>query len=138
MLPRITSVLPPLHPVPFDCKWKDFMDISLADSDFNTPGKVSLVLGANVFSHAVLHGQWFSPLRTPSTFNTCFGCVSARVIHSQPRRDHAGTCYLSTTSGVDLLSDFIEDYNQQQPALSLDEPTVVEHFHWTHQKDSAG
>ena len=64
VLPKITSVLPS-HPIPFSCEWKHLMNILLVDPDFGTPGNVKLLLGADVFSHTVLHGRWFNPSRTP-------------------------------------------------------------------------
>ena len=67
VLSKTTSVLPS-HPIPFSRKWKHLIDISLTDLDFGTPGKVDLLLAANVFSCAVLHGQRFGPSGTPSAF----------------------------------------------------------------------
>ena len=102
VLPKITSVFLS-HPVPFNCKWKQLMDISLADSDFGTPGKVDLLLGADVFTHTVLHGRQFGPSGTQSAFKTCFGWVLAGVVHSCQQRDQTGTCCFSTTLVDDLL-----------------------------------
>ena len=80
VLPKITSVFPS-HPVPFNRKWKHLMDISLADLDFGTPGNVDLLLGADVFSREVFHGQRFGPMEKPFPFKTCFGRVLVGVIH---------------------------------------------------------
>ena len=80
VLPKITSVLPS-HPVPFNCKWKHLMDISLADLDFGTPGNVDLLLGADVFSCRVFHGWQFGPSEKTFPFRTCFGWVLVGIIH---------------------------------------------------------
>ena len=40
VLPKITSVLP-THPIPYSRKWKNLMNILLADPDFGTPGSVN-------------------------------------------------------------------------------------------------
>ena len=122
VLPKITSVLPS-HPVSFNCKWKHLMDISLADEDFSTSGNINLLLGADVFRRAVIHGRWFGPSGTPSVFKTCFGWVLASVVHRRQQQDQTGTCCFSTALIDDLLKRFseIEDYNLQEPVLSLDE-----------------
>ena len=121
VLPKITSVLPS-HPIPYSRKWKHLTNISLADPDFGTPGSVDLLLGADVFGRAVLHGRRFGPSGTPSAFKTCFGWVLAGVIHGRQQPDQAGMCCVSTMVD-DLLKRFweIEHCNIQQPVLSLDE-----------------
>ena len=82
ILPKITSKLP-LHPVSLHHKFEHLVDLLLADSDFGTPGRIDLLLGANVFSCVVLHGQQFSPFGSPSGFKTHFGWVLASAIHSE-------------------------------------------------------
>ena len=116
------------------------MNISLADPDFGTTGNVDLLLGVNVFSHAVLHCRQFGPSRTPSAFKTCFGWVLAGVVHECQQPDQTETCCFSTTTVDNLVKRFweIEDYNLQQLVLSLDERTVVEHFHSSHNRDHTG
>ena len=116
------------------------MNISLADPDFSTSGNVDLLLGANVFSRVVLHGRQFSPSGTPSAFKTCFEWVLAGIVHRRQQPDQTGTCCFSTTTVDDLLKQFweIEDHNLQQPVLSLDERTMVEHFHSSHSRDHNG
>ena len=116
------------------------MGISLADLDFSTPGTVNLPLGADIFNHAVLHGQRYSPSGTPSASKTCFGWVLAGVVHRHQQQGQTRTCCFSTTSVDDLLKQFleIEDYNLQQPVFSLDKQTLVEHFHREHSRDNTG
>ena len=123
VLPKLTSVLPS-HPIPFSHEWKHLRNISLADPDFGTPGSIDLLLEADIFSHALLHGRQFDPSGTPSTFKTCFRWVLAGVVHGCQQPYQAGTRRVST-SVDDLLKRFweTEDCNLNQPALSLDEQT---------------
>ena len=78
------------------------------------------------------------PSGAPSAFKTCFGWVLAGVVHRCQQPDQTGTCCFSTTMVYDLLKQFweIEDHNLQQPIWSLDERTVVEHFHSSHSWDA--
>ena len=68
------------------------MGLSLADSDFGTPGAVDLLLGANIFSHVMLHGWQFGPSGSLSTFMTLFDSVLAGPGGSSSQ---SGSCYLS-------------------------------------------
>ena len=79
------------------------------------------------------------PPGNPSAFKTCFGWVLVGVVHRRQQPEEAGTCCVSTAVN-DLLKRFwkIEDCNVQQPVLSLDERTVVEHFHTSHSRDAEG
>ena len=72
VLPKITSDVPSYN-VAFDSKWKNLADLELADPDFETPGSIDILLGADIFSRTVLHGRRSSPSGTPSAFKTTFG-----------------------------------------------------------------
>ena len=116
------------------------MNISLADLDFGTPGNVNFLLGADIFSCSVLHGRRFGPSGRPSAYKTCFEWVFTGVVHGRQQQDQTGTCCFSTTTVDDVLKRFweIEDYYLQQPVLSLDKWTVVEHFQREHNRDDTG
>ena len=94
VLPKIPSVLSS-HPIPFSRKRKHLMNILLADLDFGAPGSVDLLVGDDVFSHAVFHGWRFGPSGTSSAFKTCFGWVLAGVVHGRHQPVQAGTCCVS-------------------------------------------
>ena len=48
VLKKITKDLP-LHPILVALKWDHLSDLKLADSDFRTPARIDLLLGAKVF-----------------------------------------------------------------------------------------
>ena len=118
VLPKITSVLPS-HPISFNRKWKHLMDISLADMEFGTPGNINLLLGADVFSRAVLHGRQFSPLRTPIPSKTCLEQVLACIVHGRQKQNQTRTCRFSTTSGDDLLKRFLRNRELKLAATTI-------------------
>ena len=74
MLNKITNDLP-LEPIPLALKWEHLSDLKLADPEFRTPGRVDLLLGAEVFTSILRDGRQTGPRGTPSTLNTCFGWV---------------------------------------------------------------
>ena len=146
ILSKITSNLP-LHPVSLDSKWKHLDGLQLADPEFGTPGNVDLLLGADTFSRVVLHGRRFGPSGSPSAFKTRFGWVLAGAVHigQHTSQSSANQCYISTITEENLRIDDAlrrfwetEDHNVNQPALSIDERIVIDHFVKTHRRDEQG
>ena len=39
----------PLHPIPFDLKWRQLEGIPLVDPDFGLPGKIDILLRVDIF-----------------------------------------------------------------------------------------
>ena len=74
MLKKITKDLP-LHPIPLALKWDYLSDLKLADSEFRTPSRIELLLGAAVFTSILRDGRRTGPQVTQSTINTCLGWV---------------------------------------------------------------
>ena len=62
VLPKITSDMSS-HSVPFNKKLKHLVGLLLADSDFGVPWSVDILLGADVFSHAVIQVSLLEPHR---------------------------------------------------------------------------
>ena len=142
VLPKITSNVP-TQPVTLDPKWNHLLRIQLADPEFGKPGSIDVLLGADIFSLALLHGRRFGPPGTPSAIKTIFGWVLTGAVH--PNEPHSGQqgpelCYFSSTTEETLLKKFweVEDYNDRKVALSMDERAVVEHFERTHRRDDSG
>ena len=48
VVPKVTCDLP-LCPVPFDLQWKHISDLPLADPGFAQPGRIDMLLGADIF-----------------------------------------------------------------------------------------
>ena len=55
VLPGITAELP-VHPIPFDTRWKHLKGLCLADPESNVPVFVDLLLGANMFGIVMQRG----------------------------------------------------------------------------------
>ena len=60
----------PLHPIPFNLKWRHLEGILLADPDFGLPGKTDILLGVDIFVEFLCQGQWTDTPGSPSTFKT--------------------------------------------------------------------
>ncbi len=67
IIPRVTCELP-LRPVSHDLNWNH---LPLADPGFGEPGKIDVLLGADV----LLHGRRTGSPGTPTAFETICGWV---------------------------------------------------------------
>ena len=74
VLPQVTQNLPVIL-VPKDWNWTHLEGVQLSDPEFDTPNRIGLVLGADIFGRVVLHGRQFGPPGSPSAFETQFGLV---------------------------------------------------------------
>ena len=59
-IPHVICDLP-LHSVPFDLKWDHLSDLQLADPDFWRPGRINVLLGIDIFTNVMGHGQRSGP-----------------------------------------------------------------------------
>ena len=142
MVPRVTCDLP-LQPVRNSSKWNHISDLSLADPDFGTPGRIDLLLGADIYANILLHGRRCGPPGTPTALETRFGWVltgktqahSHSASHTSVASHHA-----TTASGDDILRMFweIEENPKDQMNLSPEERMVVQHFKENHFRSESG
>ena len=68
------------------------------------PGLVDLLLGADIFSHVVLHGRRFGPLGSLSALKTQFGWVlpgAVRIGHTS--QGSTNQYYISTIIEIKVL-----------------------------------
>ena len=139
ILPKVTCDLP-LHPVALDRKWHHLSGIRLADPDFGSPGKIDILLGVDAFSNILLHGRRYGPPGSPTALETSFGWVLSGAVHIDRPQTQIVSCHATTLSADDLLRKFweVEELDASRPALSLEERSVVTHFHDTHRRDKSG
>ena len=79
IVPKVACELP-LRPI-FDRDWNHLSDISLADPDFASPGKVDIRLGVEAFVAVLLDGRWSGLPGLPVVFRTKLGWVLAGNPH---------------------------------------------------------
>ena len=64
VLSKISLELP-IQQVHFDPKWSHLKGLPLADPDFGTPGRVDMLIGADVYCQTVLYGRRFGSSGSP-------------------------------------------------------------------------
>ena len=112
----------PLQPVHYSSKWSHLSNLSLADPDFGIPGRIDLLLGADIYTDVLLHGQRCEPPGTPTALET------------------VPSHHTAVTSSDDLLRMFweIEENPKDCMNLSTEEHSVVRQFKETHSRSEAG
>ena len=96
VFPKVTTNVQSAS-VHFD-NWKHFLNIQLAHPDSGTFRNIDLILGADVFSCAVLYGWHFRPPGSPSALMMAFEWVLTGTIDKCPcKRPINKVCCLSTT-----------------------------------------
>ena len=142
VVPRVTCDLP-LQPVHVGSEWNHLSDLTLADPDFGTPGKIDLLLGADIYTDMLLYGRRCGPHGTPTAFETQFGWVlTGRTTSQSHSSNHSSvvTCHSSVATGDSLLRMFweIEESPDSHSNLSAEERTVIQHFEEKHTRSATG
>ena len=140
VVPRVTCDLP-LQPVYNSSQWSHLSNITLADPDFATPGRIDLLLGADIYSDVLLHGRRCGPPNTPTAFETQFGWVLTGRTSARSANCLAIAANHSTVlSGDDLIRRFweTEESPKDLPNLSVEERSVIQHFQETHSRSNTG
>ena len=111
VVPHITCDLP-LHPVPFDVKWKHLTDLQLADPTFGQPGRINEV---DILIQVLLQGRRIGPPGSPVAFETEFGWVLAGGSAACYPATQVATHHVSLDFSDDLFPKFCE--TEESPAL---------------------
>ena len=130
VVPRVTCDLP-VHPVAFSSTWTHLNNLPLADPDFGCPGRVDFLLGVDIFTAALLHGQRVRPPGTPIAFETVSGWVLAGSTDQSTSGSVVTSYHTFVIAGDDLLRRFweIEENTTHESNLS---PEVLDNgsFFW--------
>ncbi|XP_073954835.1 uncharacterized protein [Choristoneura fumiferana] len=142
VLSKLTSVLPNKHIVVE--LWSELSKLELADPSFNVPGKVDVLLGADVYGQILLDGIVKAPHGAPVAQRTSLGWILSGPIHGNNSVYHrnisANHIHISEN---DLLKRFWEleadnFVTNPKEQYTDDERKCEELFATTTQRDSAG
>ena len=138
VLPKVTTELP-LHPVSRGDDWRHLSGIRLADPEFGTPGRIDVLLGADVFGKVLLHGRRSGICGSPIAIETTFGWVlTGAVGMGSPAQ--VVSHHVSVLCGDELLRKFweVEDVSSCGRSLTKEERAVVQHFEGNYRRDEQG
>ena len=113
----------------------------LADSHYDKPGPIDIMLGQDVWDQLFLKGEIMGPEGTPSARQTVFGWVVSGLYQSDGKNKAVPACsyYVSTTQANkvsdDLLSQFfkIEEPPSPKKEFTAEEKRVEKEYEETHE-----
>jgi len=135
VLPKVTSNIP--SELCAKSRWPHVQGLQLADPDFNIPGNIDILLGAEYVPLIMCEGRSFGPPNTPIAENTIFGWVLLGRVSVNSHltvRSHHVQCTVD-----ELLMKFweIEELPESRQ-LTPDEHQAEEHFRSTHYRSEDG
>ena len=111
IVPKVTCDLP-MSPINFRMDWTHLSDLTLADPGFTQPGRIDILLGADIYVDVLRHGWWNGPPDSPTAFETNLGWVlcgsTGSAFPSVPGNIHVTAFHTSVTSCDDALRKFWE------------------------------
>lgn len=115
--------------------------LQLADPDFDKPGQVDLILGADVFLAILEDGKVKDETGLPVAINSSFGWIVAGQVFDASEVN-CNTAIISLSMDMDIdkaLRKFweVEEVNRPKP-LTQEEQQAVDFFNSTHQRDEHG
>ncbi|GFR26688.1 integrase catalytic domain-containing protein, partial [Trichonephila clavata] len=135
IVPRITDFVPSIQP---NLKIKRFNDINrsiLADPSFDKPGKIDMIIGAELFYQILKDGRKVISDNV-TLINSVFGFI---VCGSISEINHKSSCFLTSENIDNCIKKFweIEEIIQDRH-LSKEEEFCEMHFRNTHRRDCTG
>ena len=142
VVPRVTCNLP-LQSIGDASHWSHISRLPLADPDFATPGRIDVLLGADIYADIMLQGRRIGPPGTPTALETRFGWVLTGRTQTQYRSaSYVSIAFQHTAvaTGDDLLRMFWEVEENPKDSINLtpEERRVMCHFHENHSRSETG
>ena len=131
----------PFQDVPHVREMNHLKGLKLADSKFDQPGKIEVLLGQNIWRHLFLDGKVKgSNMRDPEAWQTVFGWTVLGSYTSSPSQQiitHVSASVDATTESDALLARFqeLEEPTAFSTPLTKKEERVEEHYLMTHTYD---
>lgn len=138
IVPKITHITPSNYVNLSD--FKIFESVDLADPEFNKPGKIDLLLGAEVFFELLRFGQLKVPNSNLILQNSVFGFIVSGVYSDYQMQEEL---HCGLVNNVDLANEIkrfweIEQVEEIGSIKSAEEIECNKHFIDTHKRDNSG
>lgn len=137
VLKKLTSQLP--SAVVSINSWPELEHLYLADPEYNTPNKIDILLGAEVYGKIIKEGLIKCPSGSPVAQNTALGWILSGQVHSKAR---VSCNIVNMHTQIDqLLRSFWEleaEPNYKQKILSEEEQRCEDIYQSTTTRDEDG
>ncbi|CAI6349668.1 unnamed protein product [Macrosiphum euphorbiae] len=149
---RLTAIVTPRVTVDLPTKrcsvdtWTHFKDVSLADPNFHVPGRIDLLIGAEVFLDCIKNGKISGPANTPTLQNSKFGWIvygTTEMQSSQQTQLPSIASRVVTSCAITSLDRTLRNFWELEEVprlstMSAEEKMCEEHYQNTHTRDSRG
>lgn len=140
ILSRLTGLLPSFNVQKNN--WSHFKGLTLADSNFTTPGKIDIILGAEVYAQILEDGLRKGDSKSPIAQRTKLGWIISGPANMSSPSNQTHGYHVSIDSDLHtLLKKFwtLEEVpNSTESLLSTEEQECERHFSTTHSRDPQG
>lgn len=120
ILPSLTSLLPATQLQPTE--WREIESLSLADPTYTTPGKIDMLLGAEVYAEVLVDGMKKHPEGNLMAQNTIFGWI----LSGKFARENENESSESKESLVSMHVQMNEDDSLKRFWEIEDEPDLIQ------------
>ncbi|XP_017485587.1 PREDICTED: uncharacterized protein LOC108374125 [Rhagoletis zephyria] len=115
-----------------------FNNLKLADPQYNSTGRIYIILGADIFSECLLQDKIVHPSGSPSAIQTIFGWVIVGNVANQ-RNLEIVPAHMTVDLGEQLQQFWkVEECNETMNHLTPEEEQAEIHFQQHVQRDSSG
>lgn len=142
VLSSLTSILPSEEIIKVD--WPQLKSICLADPQFNSPSKVDMLLGAEIYAQIIKNGLIKGPPGDPIAQETTLGWILSGSVRSRPSSVHCHhntVCLHAQINDSEMLKRFWEQ--ETEPSIltkhfTPEEQRCEEFYSKTTERDSTG
>lgn len=135
VLPKLTNLLPS-RAVSVPDEWTHIQNLPLADSTFHQPGKVEIILGADIYNQIMTNGMIHGQSDAPLAQNTVFGWVITGPNGSDVAPTQVNTLHTSIDEQLRRFWEINEISSERK--LTAEEQRCERHFNDTHQRNEEG
>lgn len=140
VLSKLTSSLPASF-ITIPSSWHHLKSIFLADPNYNKPGQIDVLLGADVFSSILLEGVKKGCIGSPVAQETCLGWILSGKTSIQQQKANSKSV-LAFHQRIDLDTQVKKFWEMEEmPSeriFTQEEEECERHFVETHRRDESG
>jgi len=138
VLNRLTTSIPSIQ---IHNAWPYLNDLQLADPQFNSPGKIEIILGADIYSQIIEEGLIRGPLKAPTAQCTTLGWIVFDSTNSKISQNLRSFQVTVTQDFYQLMKRFwkLEEVpTRHNQSLTSDEQACEDHFKSTYSRNKQG
>lgn len=138
VLPKICNPMPNCT-IPLG-DWQHVSNLKLADPQFNIPGEIDMLIGADIFSKILRDGKISGHRNEPTAINTSFGWILMGQVSCALTKSAVNTFMTMIDSSLDFTLKRFWELEELPPTNSMSPEDILceQYFVENHSRDSTG